>query len=180
MPLALQRRAEVVAALQADGHELQVVNGGGTGSVAFTSADPSVTEITVGSGYLCPHLFSGYSGMSLQPAGFFAIRVVRTSDSDHVTCQGGGYIASGAAGADRLPIVHLPHGLSPISLEGFGEVQTPLKISGSSRPALGDPIICRHAKAGELAERFNNFVFVRGGKIVDRQPTYRGLGWSFF
>ncbi len=179
-PLARDRRAEVLAALRADGHEVGVVNGGGTGSVVSTSADPSVTEVTAGSGFFCSHLFDGYDGLPLQPAAFFALAVVRRSDPDHVTLGGGGYVASGGAGPDRLPIVHLPRHLSPLGLEGFGEVQTPLRRGEDARELkLGDPVLCRHAKAGELMERFNEVLLVRGEEIVQRAPTYRGLGGCF-
>ena len=34
----------------------------------------------------------------------------------------------------------------------------------------------RHAKAGELCERFNTLYLISGGAIVDAVPTYRGEG----
>lgn len=179
IPLAARRRHEVVEALRAGGHRIEIVNGGGTGSLHSTTADSSVTEVTVGSGFLCSHLFDGYDDLALEPAAFFAIQVVRRSDPGFVTCAGGGYVASGEAGPDRLPAVHLPAGLTPLSLEGFGEVQTPFRVDGGAGPNLGDPVICRHAKAGELAERFSEYLLVRGGAVVERVPTYRGLGKTF-
>lgn len=178
--LAATRRAEVVSALRADGHTIKVVNGGGTGSIDSTSRDPTLTELTAGSGFVCSHLFDGYGGLPFEPALFFALAVVRRSDPDHITCGGGGYIASGPAGPDRLPQIHLPPGLSALAMEGFGEVQTPFRL-GPGAPALGlgDPVLCRHAKAGELAERFSEYLVVRGETIVARAPTLRGLGGSF-
>jgi hypothetical protein len=149
-PLALKRRRQIVNALTDAVGPVSIVNGGGTGSIHFTSKDPTVTEVTAGSGFLCPHLFNGYRDLPLEPAIFFALQVVRRSDADHITCQGGGYVASGEAGADRLPVVHLPSGLTPVDIEGFGEVQTPFKAKATT-PFLSDPIICRHAKGGELA-----------------------------
>ena len=178
--LAAARRAEVVAALRADGHTVRVVNGGGTGSVASTSVDPSVTEVTAGSGFLCPHLFDGYDGLPLRPALLFALAVVRRSDGDHVTCYGGGYAASGPAGASRGPKVLWPTGLEPVALEGFGEVQTPFRVTpGAPAPQLGDPVVCRPAKAGELAERFGSYLLVRGDRVVEQVPTARGMGVGF-
>ena len=170
------RRQAIAAALRQNGHTISLVNGGGTGSLAWSSQDPSLTEVTAGSGFLCSHLFDGYAGLSLTPAAFFALAIVRRSDPGFVTCAGGGYPASGAAGADRLPQVYAPTGLKPLAAEGFGEVQTPFAV-GSAAPALmlGDPVICRHAKAGELAERFDDVLIVEGDTIVDRVPTYRGL-----
>ncbi len=180
-PLVAQRRRAIVAALRADGHALKLVNGGGTGSVSWTSTDPSVSEVTVGSGFLCPHTFDGYRGIGLEPAAFFALSVVRRSDADHITVAGGGYVASGAPGVDRLPLVHLPKGVDPlVETEGFGEVQTPFKVApGALQLRPGDPVICRHAKAGELAERFAEYLLVRRDGVVDRQPTYRGQGATF-
>jgi len=174
--LALARRAEVVAALGSVGCAVEVVNGGGTGSIDFTATDPSVTEVSAGSGLLCPHLFDGYAGLDLEPAAFFALAVVRAGDPGFVTCYGGGYPASGAAGADRLPHVWWPPGVEPLGLEGFGEVQTPLRVPGSVTLGWGDTVLCRHAKAGELAERFSEVVAVSGGEVVGRYPTYRALG----
>ena len=181
LPLIRQRRQAISEALANDGFELTLFNGGGTGSLAWTSRDPSVTEVTAGSGFLCPHIFDGYRDLPLKPAAFFALAMVRRSDADHVTCAGGGYIASGPPGKDRLPLVHLPTGLTPLfDLEGFGEVQTPFKVaSGAPHLALGDPVICRHAKAGELAERFERYHWIRGDEIVTTEPTYRGMGASF-
>lgn len=180
LPNVLELRQRIVDTLGADGHEVTVVNGGGTGSIFWTRDDPSVTEVTVGSGFLCSHLFDGYRGLDLCPAVFFALGIVRSSDSGFVTCGGGGYLASGPAAADRAPIVHLPEGLEPLGMEGFGEVQTPFKLlKGAPELKIGDPAICRHAKAGELAERFNEYLFVRGDSVVGREPTYRGMGQAF-
>jgi D-serine deaminase-like pyridoxal phosphate-dependent protein len=44
---------------------------------------------------------------------------------------------------------------------------------------LGDVVWFRHAKAGEMCERFQEIVLVRDGEIVDRLPTYRGEGQNF-
>ncbi len=179
-PLVTALRAAVVDALRVAGVEAVLVNGGGTGSVRFTADDPGVTEVTAGSGFLCSHLFDGYRELPLLPAAFFALPVVRRSDPDHVTCLGGGYVASGVAGPDRLPVVHSPAGLAPLSMEGFGEVQTPFRWMGRGPlPCLGDPVVCRHAKAGELAERFATYLLVRGDTVVAEEPTYRGMGACF-
>jgi D-serine deaminase-like pyridoxal phosphate-dependent protein len=135
--------------------------------------------VTVGSGFLDSHLFDRYRGLSLRPAAYFALQVVRRPGREFITCHGGGYVASGAAGRDRLPIPALPEGLRLLSLEGAGEVQTPLELSGPSSLVLGDPVFFRHAKAGELAEHFAEYILVRGDRVVARAPTYRGLGKCF-
>jgi D-serine deaminase-like pyridoxal phosphate-dependent protein len=45
--------------------------------------------------------------------------------------------------------------------------------------AVGDRVWFRHAKAGELCERFASLHLVRGEEIVDEVPTYRGEGQTF-
>jgi D-serine deaminase-like pyridoxal phosphate-dependent protein len=179
-PLAAQRRTAVVDALRADGFTIDLVNGGGTGSIEATSADGSCTEVTAGSGFYCPTLFDGYDGLPLQPAAFFALPVVRRSDPDHITCAFGGFTASGPADPSRAPTVHSPPGLTPLGMEGFGEVQTPFKEGPKAPPLrLGDPVVCRHSKAGELMEHVSEVLLVRGGDVVDVAPTERGLGLPF-
>src|SRR5207244_2558454 len=125
---------------------------GGTGSLAWSAKDPSLTEVTAGSGFLDSLLFDYYRDLSLAPAALFALQVVRRPSPGIVTCHGGGYVASGAPGPDRLPRPWLPAGLELLGLEGAGEVQTPLRLRAGAAPRLGDPVFFRHAKAGELAE----------------------------
>lgn len=179
-PLAARRRRAVVQALRDAGHDIVVVNGGGTGSVRSTSHDGTVTEVAAGSGLFCPRLFDGYHDLPLQPAAFFALPVVRRPDPRHVVCFSGGYVASGPPGASRVPEVVWPAGLTPLPREGFGEVQTPLRV-GADCPELqlGDPVVCRHAKAGELMEHVGEVHLCRGDAIVDTVPTLRGLGTRF-
>jgi len=179
-PWVASLRARVSKALRDAGVELRFFNGGGTGSLGWTPFDEAVTEVTVGSGFLCSHLFSYFQGLHLKPAGFFALQVVRSSDPHYVTCHGGGYVASGEASADKLPQPFLPHGLSLLPLEGAGEVQTPLHAGPSTpRIAIGAPVLFRHAKAGELAERFDEYLLIEHGRLVGAEPTYRGLGKCF-
>jgi D-serine deaminase-like pyridoxal phosphate-dependent protein len=96
-----------------------------------------------------------------------------------VTALGGGYIASGVASKERLPEPYLPQGLQLDQQEGAGEVQTPLLGIAARRLRVGDRVYMRHAKAGELCERFNWLYLVEGDRIVDQVPTYRGDGKAF-
>ena len=73
----------------------------------------------------------------------------------------------------------LPAGLRLDRAEGAGEVQTPVLGPAARDLALGDRVWFRHAKAGELCERFASLHLVRGEEIVDEVPTYRGEGQSF-
>ncbi len=178
-----ERRAEIVHALRADGHAIVLVNGGGTGSLESTAGDPIVTEISCGSAFFKPHTFDHFTSASvreLSPSCFFALEVTRTPARGFVTCLGGGYIASGPPSATTAPLPWLPEGMSFVVSEWAGEVQTPIKIPPGVRVGIGDPIVFRHAKAGEICERFHEAILIAGGKVVDRAPTYRGMGACFF
>jgi len=175
-----QRRGATVSALREAGFALEFVNGGGTGSLAGTASDPSVSELAAGSGLYAPALFDHFRGFRYRPAAFFALAATRRPGLDLVTCGFGGYIASGPHGADRLPLPTFPRGMQLLAHEGAGEVQTPLRVPPGTRVALGDPLFFRHAKAGELCERFERFVLVRGGGAVGEATTYRGDGQCFF
>ena len=173
-----ERRGAVVAALS-EFVELEVVNGGGTGSLELTSAEDAVTEVTAGSGFYAPSLFDHYSRFSLTPAAGFALPIVRKPAPKVATALGGGYLASGGGDAARLPAPWLPPGLKLDPEEGAGEVQTPLLGEPAAGLAVGDRAYLRHAKAGELCERFDALHLVEGEEIVDVVPTYRGDGKTF-
>jgi len=173
-----ERRAAVVAAVR-ELAELEIVNGGGTGSLELTGAEDAVTELTAGSGFYAPALFDHYSRFSLAPAAGFALPVVRKPAASVATALGGGYLASGSGDPARLPAPWLPTGLQLDAEEGAGEVQTPLLGAAASSLSVGDRVYLRHAKAGELCERFDLLHLVEGDEIVDAVPTYRGEGLTF-
>lgn len=177
--LAATRRGAIVQALHERGARLRFVNGGGTGSLESTGREACVTELTVGSGLFAPTLFDAYQAFRYQPAAGFAIPIVRQPRADIYTCLGGGYVASGSAGPEKLPQPFLPAGARLLPLEGAGEVQTPVVYRGPEALAPGDPIFMRHAKAGELCEHFNALLLVAGGAVVGELPTYRGEGMAF-
>ena len=180
IPKIQEFRKQAVDLIENHGFKLEIINGGGSGSIYSSAKDPVLTEVTVGSGFLCSHLFSNYEGLNLTPAIFFAIETVRKPDNEYITCMGGGYIASGSMGKDRLPEVFLPKGIEATDIEGFGEVQTPFKIVDQKvKIALGDPVLLRHAKAGELAEHFNYYHIYKDKKIIGKELTYRGEGLVF-
>lgn len=178
MPELVERRARAVAAVRRHA-ELEFVNGGGTGSLEATSADPSVTEIAAGSGLLAGHLFDGYAHFTPAPAAAFALDVVRRPSATHATILGGGWIASGPPGADRLPRIAWPEGLELLPREMAGEVQSPVTGPAASALRAGDRVWLRHTKSGELAEHLNRFAVVDGATVVDEIPTYRGEGQAF-
>jgi D-serine deaminase-like pyridoxal phosphate-dependent protein len=172
------RRAAIAVAVR-EIAPLRFVNGGGTGSLELTAAEPAVTELAAGSGFYAPVLFDHYSRFTLTPAAAFALPVVRRPAPGVVTALGGGYLASGAATADRLPEPFLPAGLRLDRHEGAGEAQTPLLGEPALHLRIGDRVYMRHAKAGELCERFNSLYLISGDEIVAEAPTYRGDGQAF-
>ncbi|WP_029089555.1 alanine racemase [Brevibacterium album] len=180
------RRPEAVARVreiaQAAGHDLEFVNGGGTGSIETTREDPSVTEVAAGSGLLGPHLFDHYTAFTPAPAAAFALSVVRKPAPDIATLLGGGWIASGSPGPDRLPQPVWPAGLEYTPTEGAGEVQTPLRGEAAQALRVGDRVWLRHTKSGELAEHVPAVRLIDsadGGRLLGALPTYRGEGRCF-
>jgi D-serine deaminase-like pyridoxal phosphate-dependent protein len=171
--------AAVRAALAERGGALRFINGGGTGSVARTAAAGIVDELTAGSGFYAPALFDTYRSLALEPAAMFCLPVVRRPVGGVATLLGGGYPASGTGSGDRLPDPYLPGGLRLDREEGAGEVQTPLLGAAAYDLRVGDRVYLRHAKAGELCERFNSLFLVEGESVVGEVPTYRGEGKAF-
>lgn len=173
-----QRRAAVVTAVRAVA-DLEFVNGGGTGSVAATAAECAVTEVAAGSGLYAPALFDTYRAFRTRPAAFFVPPVVRRPSPAIATLLGGGWVASGAPGADRLPRVSWPTSLRLLGAEGAGEVQTPVRGAAARRLRVGDRVWMRHAKAGELCEHVRELHLIEGDRVVDTVPTYRGEDKAF-
>ena len=63
-----RRRAEIVDAVRSVA-PLRFVNGGGTGSIERTAAEPAVTEVAAGSGLFGPTLFDTYRAFKPRPGG---------------------------------------------------------------------------------------------------------------
>ena len=157
---------------------LRFVNGGGTGSIERTAAEPAVTEVAAGSGLFGPTLFDAYRAFKPRPAAFFALPVVRKPTPKIATALGGGYIASGAA--RPRPAAAAGAACRAEARRAGGRRRGP-DAAARRGVALrvGDRVFFRHAKAGELCERFDVVHLVSGGEIVDAVPTYRGEGKTF-
>jgi D-serine deaminase-like pyridoxal phosphate-dependent protein len=173
------RRAACVNYAISKGHVVSLVNGGGTGSLESTREEDCVTEVTVGSGFYSPALFDFYSTFKHLPAAGYALEIVRKPSKNVYTCLGGGYIASGSISPNKQPVPYLPEGAKLTTNEGTGEVQTPVEYTGKEKLKIGDTILLRHSKAGELCERFNDLCLVSKGHIISSVPTYRGMGKCF-
>ncbi len=174
-----KRRTSALELVEKNGFKLRFVNGGGTGSIKETLQEERITEVTVGSGFYSPALFDNYSTFRFKPSAGFAVQIVRKPKENYFTCHGGGYIASGDISALKEPKIEFPKGAKLDSNEGCGEVQTPVIYKGEENLKLGDPIFFRHAKAGELCERFNELYLIKNDKIFKKIKTYRGEGFCF-
>lgn len=174
----LDRRSKVVDAVSAYAN-LEIVNAGGTGSLEVTGADPAITELTAGSGLFNPTLFDGYDAWEARAAAYFALSVVRKPARNIATLFSGGFIASGPTNKNRQPTPTWPAGLELIGTEGSGEVQTPVKGKAARSLSIGDLVWMRHAKAGEMCERFDAVHLVGADGSSTGMPTYRGEGKNF-
>jgi D-serine deaminase-like pyridoxal phosphate-dependent protein len=172
------RRRRVATAL-APLVDLELWNAGGSGSIVESAGDPVVTEVSAGSGLLVPTLFDHYRGFTPRPAAYVGLPVTRRPSAEVATVHGGGYIASGPAGDDRVPRPWLPPGLHLTGLEGAGEVQTPLTGHPAATLAIGDLVWFRHAKSGEPFEHGTRVHLLAGDRFVDVVPTYRGEGQAW-
>ena len=105
--------------------------------------------------------------------------VVRRPAPEVATLLGGGWIASGVPGPDRLPTIHHPPGLRFAPQEAAGEVQTPVLGEAAESLQVGDTVWLRHAKAGEPAEHAREYVLIAGDRVAGAAPTYRGEGKVF-
>ncbi len=172
------RRREIADAL-AQVTDLEFWNAGGSGSIEASVGDATVTEVSAGSGLLAPTLFDHYQSFRPHPAAFFGLPVTRRPSPEIATVHGGGLVASGPAGDDRLPEPWAPPGLHLTGLEGAGEVQTPLTGHPAALLRIGDLVWFRHAKSGEPFEHTRTVQLLRGDRFVDEVPTYRGHGLAF-
>ena len=174
----LDRRHKVIRAVR-NLADVQLINGGGTGSLHIVSQDHELTELAAGSGLYGSSLLDHYRDFTPRPAAYFVSAVVRRPSPRHATVYSGGYIASGPPGWSREPLPWTPRQLRLLRTEGAGEVQTPLRGPAAAQLRVGDQVWFRHAKAGELCERFDRLHLVRGDQIVDEVLTYRGEGRNF-
>ena len=106
-----------------------------------------------------------------RPAAFFAVPVMRRPGAGHGDRAGGGWIASGPPGADRLPVPTYPAGLSWLPAPRAPARCRP-RCAARAPAALrvGDRVWFRHAKAGELCEHVERAAPAR------RRPAHRRRG----
>lgn len=106
--------------------------------------------------------------------------MVRRPNARTATVHGGGWIASGTAGKDRLPQVAWPLKLDYAPREGAGEVQTPLIGDAARTLTVGDRVWLRRTKSGEPMEHATEIAVVSlGARGYELMPTYRGEGKCF-
>ena len=137
------RRREIKRVLEEERIGSSLFNGGGTGSLHTTLSDATVTEVTVGSGFLGGTVFDHYEALTIDPALFFALEVCRIPEPGWITCLGGGPLASGPPAPDRLPRPIYPPGLRISRAEGVG-----LNRWYRSYFEIGQPVVFRPPKSG--------------------------------
>ena len=177
LPAIERLRGEVAEAIEKAGlTDLPLLNGGGSGSYQTVSASKWVNEVAVGSAFYKTALFDHHEQLKrFKPSLYYLLRVVRIPAPGWAAAFGGGYYASGGGAA---PVIAVPEGIKPTGMEGFGEVQTPIR-DPRGKLKIGDLVVCRPAKAGEPLERFNEIFPLINGKLGDPIPTYRGEGKNF-
>ena len=94
-PAAVEAVREVAA--------VPIVNGGGTGSIHSTRERAPSRRSRPAPAFTRPLSSTATRSSALTPAAMFAMPVVRRPSGGVATLLGGGYLASGAAGPDRLP-----------------------------------------------------------------------------
>ncbi len=176
-----ERRGEAIRQIRAL-TPLEFVNGGGTGSLETTAADPSVTEVAAGSGLMRADPVRRLPPFLTAPGA--AVRAAGRPASRRPARPGRHPVLRRLRGLrpgrpDRLPAPYLPAGLKLSATEGAGEVQTPVLGAAAAGLRVGDRVWLRHAKAGELAERFTEYHLVEDGSPARAVPTYRGEGQCF-
>ena len=107
---------------------------------------------------------------------FLPWRCVAFPEPGWITCLGGGPLASGPPAPDRLPRPIYPPGLRISRAEGVGEVQTPMQYPMSYTPEIGQPVVFRPPKSGELGARFTEYLMVENGVVTSVEQTYRMNG----
>ena len=175
-----ERRAAIVAAMR-EFAELAIVNGGGTGSLELTGAEEAVTEVDRRLRLLRPRPLRPLQPLHASPPPPASrCRSCASRRPGVATALGGGYLASGSGDPARLPAPWLPAG--PRARPRGGRRRGADAAARPTPPrdlAIGDRVYMRHAKAGELCERFDSLHLVEGDEIVDVVPTYRGEGKTF-
>ena len=171
-----ERRAAVVAAVR-EVAPVELVNGGGTGSLHTTAREAAVTEVTAGSGFYAPTLFDRYADFTLIPAAMFALPVVRRPSGGR-----------GHAARRRLPRVGpggprpaaraLPAAGACASTRARAPARCRRRSSARRRRRCGSATACTSAtpRRASCASASTRLHLVSGGRVVDEVPTYRGEG----
>ena len=155
--------------------DLEFVNGGGTGSVAATAADPAVTELTAGSGLYGPTLFDAYRAWRPTPAAYFALSVVRRPGRAWPPCTAAAGSPPARPSTSRLPRPGAAgaacacwhrgrrRGADPAGRAGGGRTCASATGSGSATPR---PASC--------ASTWTRCTWSAATTIERAVPTYRG------
>ena len=176
-----RRRPRIVEAVRALA-PIELVNGGGTGSLHLVADDDCLTEVAAGSGLFGPTLFDGYRDFT--PRARARLRAARHPAArprcPHPVRRGIRRLGPGRIVARAHPV---PPGRPARSSARRASARCRRPSRARRRPgsAVGDRVWWRHAKAGEICERFATLHLVDAGPqaTVTPVPTYRGEGQCF-
>ena len=133
-----------------------------------------------GSGLYGPTLFDAYRAFTPRPAALFALPVVRRPGPGRrdgarrrlPRLRPGRRGAAAACRTSRRACASTAR-RAPARCRRRCSAPPPTAL------AIGDRVYLRHAKAGELCERFASLHLLEGERIVEEVPTYRGEGQCF-
>ena len=166
---AMATLLEVAATLRADGHAIEVVSAGGTGTYAVTGTIPGVTEVQAGSYALMDTAYARF-GLPFEEA----LRCLTTV----VSVQG--RLAVLDAGLKALAVDHGNPALPPevgASVLFLSDEHTTLAAGEAFAARPGDRVWLRPSHVDPTVNLHDRLVAFRGEEVVDVWPVEaRGYG----
>ena len=171
-----ERRAAVVAAVR-EVAPVAIVNGGGTGSIHTTRArarrDRDHRRARASS---LPRCSTATPTSSSRPRRCSPCRWCAAPAAPRPRCWAAATTPRAPRGATGCPRPTCRAACGSTRRRGPARCRRRFPGAAAASLRIGDRVYLRHAKAGELCERFDSLHLVSGGEIVDEVPTYRGEG----
>lgn len=174
------KRKKVVEMIKTMGFDLKVVNGGRIAKVETPMKEEMVTEISAGSEFFTSQLADKYEQASNKPVAGIACAINRQLSQHVFACAGGRFIINASSKKSEPPTLFLPDRARIMKNDCIDEALTSILYKGNEKLKIGDAVFFQNSCVGELSERFNFIHLIRGDKIEQEVPTYRGEGHCFF